>query len=71
MSVLCRLCSLQRDTENYQYIDAKLNTAFSLSILENVSCYLLPITSTFSIKSKYLHKALKSYVVKKYLKTVL
>ena len=55
MSVLCRLCSVQRDTEIYQYIDAKLNTAFLLSILENVSCYLLQITSTFSIKSKYLH----------------
>ena len=55
MSVLCRLRSVQRDTENYQYIDAKLNIAFLLSILENVSCYLLQITSTFSIKSKYLH----------------
>lgn len=64
MSVLCRLRSLQRDTENYQYIDAKLNTAFSLSILENVSCYFCK-SQVLSVSKQVLALGIKVLCGKK------
>ena len=65
MSVLCRLRSVQRDTENYQCIDARLNTAFSLSILENVSLLFTANHKYFQYQSQVLALGIKVLCGKK------